>query len=265
MIYAAIAVAALVVLVLLLATLAYRVLKVAHRRPGSGDQPHRYSAFETAVLSTLARLIRAAVRAGIRLGPVVMLTVAGRTTGEPRTNPVDLLEDDDGRRWLVATHTAEANWVRNLRAAGDGYLAHGKRRLDFTAIELPGDEAARVLREVMGPRLARPVGGFVLRQAMGLDADAASEDYAAAVADHPVFELSAIGTGVQDSRPWLRTGSGRLAAPRLLIGFGAVVAAAHGVLGATGVMSTGQWASGVLIGLLVAGFGNHLRIFGNRS
>ena len=63
-------------------------------------------------------IIKSLLRAGIPLGPMILLTVRGRTTGEPRTTPVDLLERGD-RRWLVATHGgANSNWVRNLRAAG---------------------------------------------------------------------------------------------------------------------------------------------------
>ena len=57
---------------------------------------------------------------------------------------MDLFEHD-GRRWLVATHTAEANWVRNLRAAGEGTLARGGREDAFAAVELPLAEAESVL------------------------------------------------------------------------------------------------------------------------
>jgi deazaflavin-dependent oxidoreductase (nitroreductase family) len=64
-------------------------------------------------------IIKRLLRAGTPMGPMILLTVRGRTTGQPRTTPVDLLERDD-RRWLVATHGgANSNWVRNLRAAGE--------------------------------------------------------------------------------------------------------------------------------------------------
>ena len=127
---------------------------------------------------------------GLRLGPMMLLTVRGRRTGQPRTNPVDLFERDD-RRWLVSTHGAgDANWVRNLRAAGEGTLARGKRCLAFTAVELEAGDAARVLREVLGPRLARPLAGFVLRRTLHLTADASVDAFERAAPAHPVFELT---------------------------------------------------------------------------
>ena len=37
-------------------------------------------------------IIKRLLRAGVPLGPMILLTVRGRTTGQPRTTPVDLLE-----------------------------------------------------------------------------------------------------------------------------------------------------------------------------
>jgi hypothetical protein len=48
-------------------------------------------------------ILKKLLRAGVPMGPMILLTVRGRTTGLPRTTPVDLFEGD-GRRWLVATH-----------------------------------------------------------------------------------------------------------------------------------------------------------------
>src|SRR5215217_1949859 len=106
-------------------------------------------------------IIKRLLRAGIPMGPMILLTVRGRTTGQPRTTPVDLLERD-GRRWLVATHDgSNSNWVRNLRAAGEGILTHARRRDAITAVELSPEQAGPVLKEVLGTRLASPVRGFV--------------------------------------------------------------------------------------------------------
>ncbi|OLZ64216.1 hypothetical protein AV521_36070 [Streptomyces sp. IMTB 2501] len=260
MIYLAIAVAAVAVLALLVLAVVYRVLKAAHSRP-TGVSPHQHSRFDRAVLSQVTRTIRLLVRSGVRLGPVMMLTVRGRTSGQPRTNPVDLFERD-GHRWLVATHDADAQWVRNLRAAGEGSVSRGRRNYAFTAVELPQDEAAAVLRKVLGPRLARPIGGFVLRRTLALPPHATPQAFTAAAAEHPVFELTLRGAGEQQERPLARR---PVNVPALTIGAGTLVTLTHVALGASGVMTTGQWASGVVIGLLVAGLGNHLRIFGHRS
>jgi deazaflavin-dependent oxidoreductase (nitroreductase family) len=173
------------------------VLPGAHARsapsdgsPQSGNDLH--AMLGGTVLKAVGRTIEFLVRTGVPVGDVMLLTVRGRTTGRPRTNPVDLFRHGGGY-WLIATHSAEANWVRNLRAAGEGTLTRGRRRLEFYAVEIPPDEAGAALMRIAGPRLARPVGGFVLRQVMGLAANAQSADFARAAASHPMFRLSIRG------------------------------------------------------------------------
>src|SRR5262245_33608679 len=53
------------------------------------------------------------------------LRVRGRTSGEWRTVPVNLLTYDD-RRYLVAPR-GHTQWVKNLRVAGKGELRVGKK------------------------------------------------------------------------------------------------------------------------------------------
>lgn len=248
---------AIAILAAVLATallgLAYRVLKAAHQPPRPwGSVPaggHQHSRTQRVVLAVVSRLLRLLVRLGVRVGPMMILTVRGRKSGLPRTNLVDLFERD-GRRWIVATHSAGAHWVRNLRAAGTGQLARGRHHLDFTAVELSAAEAGAVLREVLGPRLARPVNGVVLRQTLGVPATASPAEFVTVAASHPVFELSI--TRARTVRPAL---------PPLLIATGLLVALAHATLGLAGIMKPAQWISGIVIGLLISGLGNHLRIF----
>jgi hypothetical protein len=54
-----------------------------------------------------------------------VLEVNGRTSGEPRRTPVNLLTLDQ-TRYLVAP-CGQTQWMRNLRAAGKGQLLLGKR------------------------------------------------------------------------------------------------------------------------------------------
>jgi deazaflavin-dependent oxidoreductase (nitroreductase family) len=205
-------IAIVIAIVLVVAVLAlaggYRVLKAAHTQPTrSAGHPqadgsahgghsrsggHSHGTLEKLVLKSVGGTIVRLVRLGVPVGPVMMLTVRGRKTGLPRTNPVDLFQQDGGY-WLVATHRADASWVRNLRAAGEGTLARGRRRLEFTAAELPQDEAGAALMRIAGPRLAKPLGGLVLRQTIGLTADAPQADFVRAAVDHPVFRLSIRG------------------------------------------------------------------------
>jgi deazaflavin-dependent oxidoreductase (nitroreductase family) len=194
--YPAIVSAAAVAALSLLVAGVYRALKSAHTRPQGTAAPHSrtgashsHAGLERTVLFVVSRMLRLMLRLGVRLGPMMLLTVRGRTSGVARTNPVDLFERD-GRHWLVATHQANASWVRNLRATGQGTLTRGRRRYAFTAVELAQAEGGTVLKEVLGPRLARPMAGFVLRQTLGVPPDAPLEEFISAAAAHPVFELA---------------------------------------------------------------------------
>jgi deazaflavin-dependent oxidoreductase (nitroreductase family) len=120
----------------------------------------------------------------------MLLTVRGRQTGLPRTNPVDVFERE-GRYWLVSTHgVGDSNWVRNLRAAGEGTLSRGKQATAFSAAELSVADAGQVLHRVLGPRLERPLAGFVLRRTLNLGSHASADAYRRSVEVHPVFELT---------------------------------------------------------------------------
>jgi deazaflavin-dependent oxidoreductase (nitroreductase family) len=129
------------------------------------------------------------LRAGVKLSgpgnyPMYLLTVRGRTSGQPRTVPIVLLEQS-GKRYLAATY-GSVNWVRNLRAAREAILMRGRRAETVTARELPQNEAALVLRaEVKRTPLARYMAG----RFYGVTADASLETFERAVLTHPIFVL----------------------------------------------------------------------------
>jgi deazaflavin-dependent oxidoreductase (nitroreductase family) len=80
----------------------------------------------------------------MRLRVVPTLRVPGRTTGQRRSVPVNVLELD-GEQYLVSAR-GETDWVRNLRAAGGGELEYSRRRTQsFTAVEVSGEEKPRVI------------------------------------------------------------------------------------------------------------------------
>jgi glycerol uptake facilitator-like aquaporin len=61
----------------------------------------------------------------------------------------------------------------------------------------------------------------------------------------------------------MHTRSPKLALAAIVIGI--LLAAAHIILGPlTGVMTRPEWISGLVLGILIAGVGNHQRIFGKR-
>ncbi len=108
----------------------------------------------------------------------------GRKTGAPRRTPVNLLTLD-GVRYLVAPR-GHTQWVRNLRAAGEGRLLLGRRAERFVATELPDEEKEPVLRPYLR-RWKWEVGAFF----GGVDADAPSEDLQRIAPDHPIFRIEA--------------------------------------------------------------------------
>ncbi|OLT14052.1 hypothetical protein BJF78_20425 [Pseudonocardia sp. CNS-139] len=90
------------------------------------------------------RVVKALQRLGLPLGTVHVLTVPGRVSGRPRATPVSPLTVA-GRRFVIAG-LAQSDWARNVRAAGRGELARGRRR-EPVALHEVTDPALR--REVM--------------------------------------------------------------------------------------------------------------------
>ena len=89
-------------------------------------------------------IVAALLRRGVKIGNNALLTVPGRSSGEPRTTPVTILEWG-GERWLQSPF-GEVNWVRNLRAAGRGTLTRGRRHEPISVVELTPAEAAPIFK-----------------------------------------------------------------------------------------------------------------------
>ena len=114
-----------------------------------------------------------------------VLAVRGRTSGEWRTTPVNLLEHE-GKRYLVAPR-GETQWVRNLRSSGEGELRVGRRTERFTAEELADDDKLPVLRAYL-ERWKWEVGRFF----DGIDHASADDVLAEAAPGFPAFRLSTL-------------------------------------------------------------------------
>jgi len=130
-----------------------------------------------------------AVRRLTLMGVSVMgsreLRVKGRTSGQWRNTPVNLLTLDS-QRYLVAPR-GTTQWVRNLRAAGTGELRVGRRVEAFRAEELPDDGKQAVLREYLH-RWAWEVGQFF----DGVDANSSDEKLREVAPGFPVFRVIAV-------------------------------------------------------------------------
>jgi hypothetical protein len=79
------------------------------------------------------------------LGPVQVLSVPGRTSGEMRTTPATPIVVG-GRRYVVGIST-QADQVKNAGAAGWGVLARGRKEERVRLEELPVEERGSILRE----------------------------------------------------------------------------------------------------------------------
>jgi deazaflavin-dependent oxidoreductase (nitroreductase family) len=121
-------------------------------------------------------------RLGIGVAGSNVLEVRGRKSGEPRRTPVNPLSFQ-GNRYLVAPR-GHTQWVRNLRASGEGRLIAGRRAESFTAVELPDEEKPALLRAYL-KRWKWEVGQFF----GGVGPDAADDELLRIAPEHPVFRL----------------------------------------------------------------------------
>jgi deazaflavin-dependent oxidoreductase (nitroreductase family) len=129
------------------------------------------------------RIVGRLTRLGISVWGSRVLYVRGRTSGEWRTTPVNLLTYE-GSRYLVAPR-GQTQWVRNLRTAGSGELHVGRRVEPFTYTELPDAEKPAVLRAYL-KRWKFEVGMFF----DGVGPDASDEQLLAIAPGYPVFRIS---------------------------------------------------------------------------
>ncbi len=129
------------------------------------------------------RGVAALTRLGVSVAGSRILEVRGRTTGEPRRNPVNPLTLD-GTRYLVAPR-GHTQWVRNLRARGEGRLLLGRRAEAFSAAELTDDEKPPILREYLR-RWKWEIGAFF----GGVGPDSSDEELRAIAPDHPIFRIT---------------------------------------------------------------------------
>lgn len=121
-------------------------------------------------------------RLGISVWGSRVLAVRGRTSGEWRSTPVNLLTVD-GERYLVAPRGV-TQWVRNIRVAGGGELRVGRRVEPFEIEELADGEKPRILRPYL-KRWFFEVGVFF----DGVDATAPDEKLREIAPGYPVFRV----------------------------------------------------------------------------
>ncbi len=129
------------------------------------------------------RVVALSTRLGLSVWGSRVLEVRGRSSGQWRSTPVNLLSVE-GARYLVAPR-GHTQWVRNLRASGEGRLRLGRRSEPFQAAEvLPDAEKVPILRAYLR-RWKAEVGVFF----EGVGPDSSEQELARIAPNHPVFRI----------------------------------------------------------------------------
>jgi deazaflavin-dependent oxidoreductase (nitroreductase family) len=143
---------------------------------------HRYLEPGWVTQHAFNRLVRRLTRMGLSVRGSRELRVRGRSTGEWRSVPVNLLFHE-GRRYLVAPR-GQTQWVRNLRVAGSGELRVGRRVEVFRAVEVTDEHKAAILRAYLR-HWKMEVGVFF----DGVDDTASDEVLLGIAPGYPVFAV----------------------------------------------------------------------------
>ena len=145
-------------------------------------QQHRYLEPGWFTTHIFNRSVQRLTKMGISVAGSRVLRVRGRSSGEWRSTPVNLLTHD-GERYLIAPR-GTTQWVRNLRAAATGELQVGRRIEAFTATELADDAKLPILREYL-----RKWGWEVGQFFEGIDKSSTDEQLNAVAAGFPAFRI----------------------------------------------------------------------------
>ncbi len=128
------------------------------------------------------------LRLGLSFGgesPVV-LTAPGRKSGTPRSTPVTPMTVD-GKRYVVAGFPG-ADWVRNVRAAGEVTVSRGRSRERVRMVELSADDARPFLR--VFPTEVPTGVGFMKRSGLVIEGD--PDEFEALAGRCAVFRLDPV-------------------------------------------------------------------------
>lgn len=126
-------------------------------------------------------------KTGLGMKELPVLTVAGRTSGKPRSTPLSVL-DLNAERYLLEGFPG-ADWARNVRAAdGRASLRIGTQNEEVHLIEVDDEEALTVLR-VWPDRMAD--GAKIMLDA-GVVTDLTPEAFEAVVGRCGVFRIEVV-------------------------------------------------------------------------
>jgi deazaflavin-dependent oxidoreductase (nitroreductase family) len=134
-------------------------------------------------LKPMNKVMIAMHKAGIVTGPVRVLTVPGRKSGEPRSTPATPFALHDGL--YVVGGYANADWVLNARAAGAGTVTRGRKAQRVSFVELSVEQSRPVLR-AFPAKVPAGVGFF---KRAGLVEQGTADEFEALAGRCAVFRL----------------------------------------------------------------------------
>jgi deazaflavin-dependent oxidoreductase (nitroreductase family) len=139
-------------------------------------------------LKPMNRGLMAMHKLGIVAGPVRVLTVPGRKSGEPRSTPATPFTLRDAL--YVVGGYPKADWVLNARAAGAGTVTRGRKSERVSFVELTAEQARPVLR-AFPEKVPGGVGFFKLA---GLVELGTADEFEALAGRCAVFRLDTIAS-----------------------------------------------------------------------
>jgi deazaflavin-dependent oxidoreductase (nitroreductase family) len=120
---------------------------------------------------------------GLPVGPMHLLHVKGRVSGKEFVNPVAPLKVNNTMYILQAF--PQSDWVKNVRAAGEGTLQRGRRMQPVRLVEVPPQERGAIAREF--PK-AVPMGVSIFVK-NGVVTDKSPEAFEKAGPGIPIFQV----------------------------------------------------------------------------
>jgi deazaflavin-dependent oxidoreductase (nitroreductase family) len=124
---------------------------------------------------------------GLRIGPMYLLRVKGRTSGKEYTNPVSPVTVE-GTQYILQAFP-ESDWVKNVRAANEGTLVRGRKAQRVRMLEVPADERAPIAA-ALPTQMPKAVKVYVDN---GVVADGSPAGFARAAPGIPIFRVEPIG------------------------------------------------------------------------
>ncbi len=123
---------------------------------------------------------------GLMPSKTVTLEVRGRRSGQMRSTVINWVEQA-GPRYFVSPR-GEAEWVRNVRAAGGEAVIRRRGRQGVRLEEVPTEQRAPILKAYLGENT------WSTQQHFGVDPKADLAEFEGIAARHPVFRIKDVGS-----------------------------------------------------------------------